>query len=513
MSSPERIALVLLAVAFVAALNLTPIHSSDFWIQLAIGDWARSSGELPRTILFACTEARDFDFVATEWLPSLLHSLLYPGLGTPGMVVYKASWAVGLLALSALLAQQVTRSPPLAIAIASAVSLTLNFRLHMRPELYALAFGLASLLLLDRFVRSERALWLAGLLPIGVLWANSHGSFLLMLGLPALFAVGSGIDAWRAGELSGRSRAASRLGRVQLPLLATSLALLALCCLNPRGPELIRHMLQAAPSDYLRENIVEFAPTFGPLIRGRLYFWIYLLFAGAVLLSFLRPLWDGERRVSATALLLLLVFGGLSVDASRFIAWFAIAGGYLLALNLEGWARQPRSADRLGRMLLAVLAVATALVALRGNVNGRRISLAEGAPLSAEALSFLREAEIEGNVFNAYAYGDQLVYHFYPRIRVTIDSRIYREDYYLRYRTLSGRSARRLAAPEQLIGFLDRYAIDTIVTRPYDYRNWQRKNYRPALERAGFATAYLDDSTIILRRRDPRAARPLPIVQ
>ena len=86
--------LALAAIGFVVALNLTPIYTSDFWLQLKVGEIIRETGSIPTTILFACTEARDFEFVAHEWLPSLLFSVLFDRIGYSGMIVFKCALAL-----------------------------------------------------------------------------------------------------------------------------------------------------------------------------------------------------------------------------------------------------------------------------------------------------------------------------------------------------------------------------------------------------------------------------------
>jgi len=86
-------------------------------------------------------------------------------------------------------------------------------------------------------------------------------------------------------------------------------------------------------------------------------------------------------------------------------------------------------------------------------------------------------------VFNSYAYGDQLVYHFYPKLRVTIDSRVdaYGEEYYRAYRRLSGRNELLFAAPTELLEFLDKNQVQTIVVRTHDLSNWVKHGHASAL--------------------------------
>src|SRR5262249_27516359 len=166
--------LALAAVGFVVALDLTPIYSKDFWIQLKVGDLIRTTGSIPRTILFACTEARDFEFHAHEWLPSVLNSFLYTSIGAPGMIVYKCALAMATLGLAVLLSWQINRNPLVSVLVGSLVLLGLNARMDMRPEIYAFALALINLNLIQLFLRRGRWQWLLGLLPTSLAWANTH---------------------------------------------------------------------------------------------------------------------------------------------------------------------------------------------------------------------------------------------------------------------------------------------------------------------------------------------------
>jgi hypothetical protein len=161
--------LVLSSIAFVVALNLTPIRSNDFWIQLKVGDLIRQTGEIPATVLFTYTETAGEPFVAYEWLPSLAWSHAYAGFGYEGMVVLKCLLALAILGLCVLLCLQVSHGLALSVALASACLLGINFRTLLRPETIGLLLGLASLNVLHAYTRTNNPRWLLPLLPISLL--------------------------------------------------------------------------------------------------------------------------------------------------------------------------------------------------------------------------------------------------------------------------------------------------------------------------------------------------------
>jgi len=274
--------------------------------------------------------------------------------------------------------------------------------------------------------------------------------------------------------------------------------MLAVSFATPFGLRLFAQVVSIGQADWLRDNIVEFGATFDARVRSQPYFWVYIAYLGVVLLSFAA----GRRRLDGTSLVLLLFFGWMSIRSVRYTAWFALAGTYVLASNFASADRSRTAERKLAMAGIVALLAGIAIVAARGDVRGHRIGFRNEAPMSPQALEFVRTSTIAGNVFNTFSHGDQLIHAFYPRIRVVIDSRTdaYGEAYYMRYLAMCGRSFKRLGPSADLIAFLDRNAVNTIVTRPLDFKNWSDKGHVHALERAGFSLAFADTTTLVLRR-------------
>jgi hypothetical protein len=491
----------------VVVFNLTPISESDFWIQLEVGDMIRGGGTIPRTIEFAFTEARDREFIAHEWLPSTLSSALYARIGYGGMIVFKCALALGVAALAFALAFQVGGNAVASALIACAVATAMNFRFQMRPEIFAFLLALTTLNLLARFAITGRRAWLVGLAPVALIWANAHGSFLLNLALPWMVVLGGLIDDAWSRRLADPQARTGRLLRFYLPLAAAGAVMFALSLANPFGLRLFTHALEFSRADWLRDFIVEFGSTFDERVRRQPYFAVYAAYLGLVLLSFVRA----RGRLDGTSIVLTVAFGWMSLDAIRFTAWFALAGTWALGHNLAHLGRGPAGVRRLAIAGIIALAAGIGIVVARGDVRGHPVGFGNEAPMSAAALEFLRASGVEGNVFNTFSHGDQLIHAFYPRIRVVIDSRIdaYGEDYYKSYLALVGRSYRALGPPADLLAFLDRHDVHAIVTRPLDFGNWTEKGHGEALARAGWNVVFADAGTVVLRRprRQPRNPR------
>jgi hypothetical protein len=497
----ERLAVLLVAAAgfsFVVALNLTPVSTSDFWIELKVGDVIRDSGQIPKTLEYSFTEAKDNVFIAFEWLPSLLWSYLYVIDGYNGMIVVKCFFSLCIFALIVLLAVQIGRGPVLALALGCLTMLGINFRSLLRPEIIAFVLVLANLNLLYAFVRRGNPLWLVGLIPSSVIWANSHGSFLVNLTLPIFFAAGEIVDGlweWkRTGEKPDLLSLRRRVGWLALAWLGTIGASL----INPYGVHLLSHVAQISGKDFIRANIWEWQSPFHPRFHGepfQIIFWgITALIAVATAM--------GRNRVRATPLFLVLVFFGLALSTMRHIAWFEIMGAYFLAHTLPVTLDSQRWKITGAIVVALVLFAGTTAVATRGNTLGRRPGFWNDAPMNPEVIQFIRDTGISGNVLHHYNYGDQLAYHFYPTIRVVMDTRAdaYGEKHYMQFRRLSGGNPALQGEPSELVDFVEKYDVRAIVTEHLNIYVWFNLGHAEALKKLGFVGAYRDRKTVILTR-------------
>jgi len=483
----------LAAALLIVLSNLTPISESDFWLQLKVGGEIRQTHAIPGTIEYTFTEARALPFVAHEWLPSVVTSALFEHVGYAGMIVFKCLLACGVVLLAFLLARGLGTDDTISGLIALGAAAVMNFRFQMRPEIFAFLLAFGSTILLTRFAEGtasetpKNEFWKLSPLPlIAIVWANSHASITLGLLLPWIFLAGAAIDDLRA-------KRPFRMKTLELPLAACGLAMALAALVNPYRVHLFVHAAQFSRLAYLRNNIVEFASTFGEQARGAPYFPVYVAYA-LILIAVVGILW---RRLDGTAFLLLILFGGMSADAVRFTAWLALAGTYAAGRALAGVPGR-----KLAPLGIALSALGIIVVLARGDVRGHRVGFRNEAPMSEAAVAFVRDHGIAGNVFNTFSHGDQLIFHFYPKIRVVIDSRIdaYGEGYYLKFRDLCGRSYKALGPPEDLIAYLARYGVRTIVTRPLDFKNWSDKGHVAALEKQGFSLVYADPTTVILTR-------------
>jgi hypothetical protein len=192
------------------------------------------------------------------------------------------------------------------------VAAALPGALALRPQLLALPlFVTTAWILRGREVGSERRLLL--LVPIGVLWANIHGSFVLLSLMLAIACI---------ADVIGRRPTARWTGS----LLAFSL--LAPWA-TPWGGSVYGYLWDLARSPIVRRVITEWQPIWTRPVAA-------LLFAAACL-AVVAIARRARRAPTFEEAATFLVFTGLAVWSQRNVLWWSVAIPPLAGGLLAGW--------------------------------------------------------------------------------------------------------------------------------------------------------------------------------
>jgi hypothetical protein len=418
-----------LAIALISILTFVPLSQNDFWLQAAIGRMILQTGEIPHTVLFPFTWVRDNPFNAHEWLPSIAFHLLDKTLGYDGLLFVQGALGLALFALCLGLAYRMTRSTAVALLFACLAMAVANYRHYLRPEIFALLLFVAELhvLTIYRLRGDWRRLLYA--LPIAIVWANTHGSFLVGPIIAAIFALGEAAESVRRN--ANRATAQRLRGGVTVgaPYAITALAMLLVSLLNPLGIELLHFALALSGSEVTKTFIREWLPTFSAYFMGRPAFPIFI---GSMAVT-LAVVVACRRRLTVTDVLLLAAFLVLALTRSRFVVLFGFASLAVCTRLLgagpwrAGWERAALGIS------VGVSLVGIALALRFGNAYGAFPFHAQSTDLTEPMIAQLSKPGMQGNVFNSYELGAELIYRTYPRLRPSIDSRIdsYGDRYFL----------------------------------------------------------------------------------
>lgn len=302
--------MVVLAAAWVATWR--PQLDPDAWWHLAIGDAIVRQRAIPSTESFSWLTAGDV-LVAHSWLwDTLLAGAWRIGgaTGTSLLIVPVTAIVVWLVWLLVGLAAPVV--PPLGRAALVLASVVVTLPTWApRAQTLDVAFVLATILLLARYLQIGEGRGLVALPVLGFLWANLHGS--AILAFPAVVAL-----AVVALPVGVRWGAWPR--RTVRPLLVASLAGVAATLVNPYGLRLLVYPFDREVASAFSPAIVEWgSPDFGAveLLPFRLFL------AGLLLVT----LWLPARSRDPFLLLTAAAWTFAALGSVRFLA---IAGPLLV---------------------------------------------------------------------------------------------------------------------------------------------------------------------------------------
>ena len=485
-----------MSVVLMLLLNTVPLSSNDLWLQLKIGQMTLDSGSIPQTILFPFTAVRDNLFTAHEWLPSIVFFELSRLIGAERLMFVQGALGLVQFGLSYLLARRLSGSVGCGLLMATLAMVVANYRYVLRPEIIALILLVSLLIVLTHYRQHKRLAILVWTVPIGLVWANSHGSFLLGPTIAAVFALGEGAQAaLQARGVATIKRLKAGL-RVGAPYCAVVIAMLLASVVNPRGPSLLRFAFDVQASTAMQTLIKEWLPTFHPLFMIEPAFWIFVL-VGLASLAMIATLW---RELTVTDALLLLLFLGLALQRNRHIVWFGFVAMAVCA-NLVGSARAAK--DREGPLQGAALTVAVLSIAMClvfGNARRAFPFESPSSNFSEAMIAELAKPEVRGNVYNSYELGSELIYRDWPRLKPTIDSRIdsYGDDYFM--------FTRQMLVNEHLMTmFLSEYGVNHMLLLRRDFDN--RVRQMPSLANT-WHVRLADARMMLLERNVPLPASP-----
>jgi hypothetical protein len=302
-----------------------------------------------------------------------------------------------------------------------------------RPYMWSFVVSALFIYILEqvRWHGHTRLLW--WLPAIMLVWANSHPGFAVGFILLAIYAADFA-GSWLAGRWQRRRlriraadlrRAWAEWGRTFVLVAA---AMLLAVCINPSGPIMLRYPFDTLSMGVLGSYIQEWqSPNFH---EARIIPFGILLGLALVTLA------ASKSRVVFGDLLLLGVFGGMSLLAARNIALFALAAPVVLTRYaapvleeldkeynvLRGQRSRPFKGQRalnagiFVTLLLAVAAKASLVLPAEANWNAIERNLPLGA------VRYLSEHQPSGLMFNSYNWGGFLIWEL-PEYPVFADGR------------------------------------------------------------------------------------------
>ncbi|HZM72314.1 MAG TPA: hypothetical protein VFC71_02975 [Candidatus Polarisedimenticolia bacterium] len=326
-----------LAVALPAlGALIANLPSVDLTYHLRAGDEILAAGAIPTTDTWTWTVAGSpwFD---QQWLAQVILAATYKLAGWTGLAVLRAALvAVTFGLLGAAISRRNPGLGPRTVALLVIAAFAVAaVALALRPQLFGMALFALTLFLLESRRERPRAVWLIPV--VAVLWANLHGSFVL---LPAICGI-----AW-IEDLHDRAPRRFELLRVGLISMAAS-------ALNPAGFGVWAYAMSLSSNPALSARVTEWQP---PTLREPQGI-VFCASVGVVIAVLARV----RRRANWPALIWLFAFVIVGLMAVRGLAWWPLVAALVVGGLFEPDAPPAPRTFRPNR-LNAVLVGAIALV-------------------------------------------------------------------------------------------------------------------------------------------------------
>lgn len=407
-----KISLIALVGSFILFLFSITYADVDLWGHLRFGLDNLESGEIAQVDRYSYMSDGQ-RWVNHEWLSEVLLALAWRMGGTPGLVILKMLLGLGTLGLVILFFKRCGMGVGSGSILLLAGSLLLAPDMAtVRPQVFTiLCFAGLLFLVVEAESGAYRRLWWA--VPLLLVWANLHGGVLAgatVLSVWAVVHVFLNRAAWK---------------QVAVPVALSLAGLLV----NPYGAALPVFLLRTATVP--RPEIWEW----NPLELYRPIGILYVLVVVAAILGFVST---GRKR----SIPLVVLFAGIATGpllARRHLSLFSIGAlmiaGQPIAARLAGfWGNRSRL-PKLPVWLAGVPALGA--LALLAGAAGRvpRIPIPTNIPLRPfQAVSLLQSVpDLKGNLATEFSWGEYVLWHLGPRVKVSIDGRretLYSEEIY-----------------------------------------------------------------------------------
>jgi hypothetical protein len=398
----------------------------DLAYHIRAGEQMLSTASIARTDTFSFIDPGRA-WLNQQWGAQVIFGALYR-VGGFATISFARSVAMAALATFLFLSCRARGADRRVSAVLTSLGTLLVLEsLGVRPQLFGLLlFAVALWILMTRSTHPGR-LW--ALPPTALIWANVHGSFVLLIPVLVLVLVDAGVR---------------RQDDFRRLLLVSGLSLGA-TILTPFGPDAWRYVLELTSNPVVRDRVTEWAPL---TIRNPIGI-MFFASVGAVVFALVRR----AEWVTWVDLLWLATFFAVGITAVRSAAWW----GFIAPVILAGILPRGRPEGSGGSALINsgfLLAIAASAVLLLPWWNDIQLVAAPQHLVVAT-----EEATVPGArlmVHQTYASWFELAL---PDRPVFVDSRIelYPETVWADYEALiDGRSD----WPE----IVDRWQADAIVT-------------------------------------------------
>jgi hypothetical protein len=379
----------------------------DMWWHLKMGQIIWTTHSIPTTDLFSYT-THHHAWVPHEWLSQVLIYAAYRWGGYSGLMLWLCFFTAALFIAGYALCSLYSGNAKVGFAGAMTIWFFSTAGLAIRPQMIGYLFLVFELLALH-LGRTRNPRWFFCLPPLFAIWVNCHGSFFFGLIVAAIVLAGSFFNL-RTGLLVS----SPWLPRQRWMLgLALSLSVAGLL-LNPVGIEEILYPLNTMLHQPLGiSQVQEWQPLQLSEPRGVAMLVVLLCIFLLLVVRRSELFWD--------EFLLLALGMWLAVSHKRMVFVFGVLAAPILCRLLStSWDNYDSQTDR--PLPNALLIAASLAVAFWGFPNPQSLSRQVELQSPVDAVAFINNHHLSGNMLNDYVYGGYLIWAA-PEHPVFVDGR------------------------------------------------------------------------------------------
>lgn len=516
----------ILTIATLTLLFFTYFHSNtaitqDLGRHIKVGEIITKAFSVPKINLFSYTYP-DFSFINHHWGSEVAFYFVYTFSGFTG--TFLLTFLCSLIAFLLVYFWAYKKSDPIALALVSFLSLGILFeRTDVRPEAFSFLFLAIFITILFKN-REKPTRWLSLLIPLQLVWVNTHVYFIIGILLIGLFFLDSLIThfviarnkATKSKMPRGiQSHTFGTFGTFDTSGTSQLLFVLVSGCLvtlfNPNGLSGALYPLRVFDNyGYtIQENQNIFFLWEYSQNRTIVFFWMSVITLFSTLL--LRA-----KHTRPIDWLLTITFTILGAQAIRNFPLFVFATFIPFTVHLSDLfhrviarsetTKQSRAFgtfgtfDTFGTLLILLLF----LWQLHFVITAKPIGM--NTPVGAsKAVDFLQTQNLKGPIFNNFDIGSYLIFRLYPSEKIFVDGRpeaypaAFFQNTYIPMQT----------DPKLFEKMDQKYHFNTIFFSHTDQTPWAKQFLKDIVQNKNWHIVYLDDTVIILSK-DPKI-KPLSL--
>jgi len=397
-------------------LVIFPARDFDTFWHLANGREMINQGRIIHEEIFSYS-AFGTPFTNHYWLAQILMFLVFQKAGINGLILAKVIFAILLFLAIFKHSKNLGAGTFLASVAAYSTILIGISRFVIRPQLFSYLFLAITILLIYGYTYKNWKSWCICILPpLFIIWDFMHGAI-----FGYVFVV-----SFLAGEFASQiirhftqpeTRSARHLKRIVTLTILFSLIFVS-ALLKPNGFELYTKLFSIVGDNYIFEMTREFTPT---PIEGFIPFWILL---------FLIPIfWALDRKnVNHSEIIVIAIFSYLGTRYMRCVEVFAITATPFAAFHLSNIISRLPSAS-FGTYVKYCTLIILLVLSLYSTLQLKVLQISDGdfdftgmrtgvginqVYLPIGAIDFIKEKNLQGNMFNSDRFGGLSSYYLYP---------------------------------------------------------------------------------------------------